>query len=99
MKKYRRYVLQPIITTHNSLQQPGFIKLENAQLPAFWFGIVIGRKKVLVGVGWYGIGMGGVLDGMGWVGWKMYVISFFLISLLCLSLYQTRKLEVVHFQL
>ena len=48
-----------------SLQQPGFLKLENAQLPAFWLGIGIGRKNVWVG---------------GWVVWYGWVVNHFLFS-------------------
>ncbi len=36
------------------VEQPGFLKQENAQLPAFWFGIRI-EKMYGVVVGGYGI--------------------------------------------
>ena len=45
------------VTRNQTLKQPGFLKLKNAQLPAFWFGIGIGKEK----------GLGGWLGGMGLV--------------------------------
>ena len=83
-----------------SYKQPGFLKLENAKLPAFWFGIGIGRKLENFHLQYINGSITHVQQFLPFYYQSrnqssVYHFLFF-IPLLYIFLYQSRKLEVVH---